>query len=99
MYKSGDGLVQFITESHFLLGFSHIFCCVMELRQLLRYSMQKYKHCLCPKHPPTMKAYVMSASIKNLHFHKMTHQFVSMRVKVEVTLDLFAPITSYYPAV
>ena len=25
MYKSGDGLVQFITESHFLLGFSHIF--------------------------------------------------------------------------
>lgn len=39
--------------------------------------MQKYKHCLRPKHPPTMKAYVMSASIKNLHFHKMTHQFMS----------------------
>ena len=78
MYKSRDGLVQFITVSHFLLGFSHIFCCVMELQQLLRNSMQKYKHCLCPKHPPTMKAYVMSTSIKNLHFHKMTHQFVSM---------------------
>lgn len=25
MYKSRDGLVQFITESHFLLGFSHNF--------------------------------------------------------------------------
>ena len=48
MYKSRDGRVQFVTGSHFLLGFSHIFCCVMELQRLPLNSMPKYKHCLRP---------------------------------------------------
>ena len=61
-------LVKFITESHFLQGFIHIFCCVMELQRLL---------ILCKEinvvwarrlqHPPTMKADIICPRVQEIY--------------------------------